>query len=109
MARDILIAFTAPLELDERHGVSITPSIGISLYPDHAQVPTDLLKFADTAMYQAKEEGRNVFRVYTPAMDAVARQRAGMVGALRMALERNELHLVYQPMLDLSEGRIAGV
>jgi len=109
VASELLEVFTQPLALDGGQHVVISPSIGISLYPDHAQVPTDLLKFADTAMYQAKEEGRNVFRVYTPAMDAVARQRAGMVSALRMALERNELHLVYQPMLALSEGRIAGV
>jgi len=109
IAGELLEVFTQPLQLDGGQHVVISPSIGISLYPDHAQVPTDLLKYADTAMYQAKEEGRNVFRVYTPAMDAVARQRAGMVSALRMALERNELHLVYQPMLALSEGRIAGV
>ena len=109
IASELLEVFTQPLQLDGGQHVVISPSIGISLYPDHAQVPTDLLKFADTAMYQAKDEGRNVFRVYTPAMDAVARQRAGMVSALRMALERNELHLVYQPMLALSEGRIAGV
>ena len=109
VASELLEVFTTPLPLDGGQHVVISPSIGISLYPDHAQVPTDLLKYADTAMYQAKEEGRNVFRVYTPAMDAVARQRAGMVSALRMALERNELHLVYQPMLALSEGRIAGV
>jgi len=109
IASELLEVFTQPLQLDGGQHVVISPSIGISLYPDHAQVPTDLLKYADTAMYQAKEEGRNVYRVYTPAMDAVARQRAGMVSALRMALERNELHLVYQPMLALSEGRIAGV
>jgi len=109
IASELLEVFTQPLALDGGQHVVISPSIGISLYPDHAQVPTDLLKFADTAMYQAKEEGRNVFRVYTPAMDAVARQRAGMVSALRMALERDELHLVYQPMLALGEGRIAGV
>jgi diguanylate cyclase (GGDEF)-like protein/PAS domain S-box-containing protein len=109
VASELLEVFTTPLVLDGGQHVVISPSIGISLYPDHAQVPTDLLKYADTAMYQAKEEGRNVFRVYTPAMDAVARQRAGMVSALRLALERNELRLVYQPMLQLSEGRIAGV
>jgi diguanylate cyclase (GGDEF)-like protein/PAS domain S-box-containing protein len=109
VAGELLEVFTSPLVLDGGQHVVISPSIGISLYPDHAQVPTDLLKFADTAMYQAKEEGRNVFRVYTPAMDAIARQRAGMVGALRMALERNELYLVYQPMLALTEGRISGV
>jgi len=109
VARNLLEVFSRPLALDTGQEVMISPSIGISLYPDHAQVPTDLLKFADTAMYQAKEGGRNTYMVYTPAMDAQARQRANMIGALRMALERNELTLVYQPMLALDEARITGV
>ncbi|MEP6485037.1 MAG: EAL domain-containing protein [Rudaea sp.] len=106
---ELLQVFTDPLELESGQQVVISPSIGISLYPDHAQVPTDLVKYADTAMYQAKEAGRNMYMLYTPAMDAVARQRAGMLGGLRLALERNELSIVYQPMLDLDAGRIVGV
>ncbi len=109
IAGELLEVFSQPLELESGQQVVISPSIGISLYPDHAQVPTDLVKFADTAMYQAKEAGRNMYMVYTPAMDAAARQRAGMLSALRLALERNELSLVYQPMLDLDAGRITGV
>src|SRR5690606_25442362 len=53
-AQRIIDAFDAPLRLDDRYEFIITPSIGISLFPDHAQVPTDLLKHADTAMYKAK-------------------------------------------------------
>ncbi len=109
IAADLLEVFAEPLDLESGQQVVISPSIGISLYPDHAQVPTDLVKYADTAMYQAKEAGRNMFMLYTPAMDAVARQRAGMLGGLRLALERNELSLVYQPILDLDGGRIIGV
>ena len=109
VASDLLEVFSAPLTLDSGQEVIISPSIGISVYPDHAQVPTDLLKYADTAMYQAKAEGRNMYQVYTPEMDAAARNRAGMLGALRLALERNELSLVFQPMLALDEGRITGV
>ena len=109
MARDVLAAFSTPLEVDERHDVSITPSLGISLYPDHALVPTDLLKFADTAMYQAKAEGRNTYQVYNEAMDAEARQRAAIISALRRALDRGEFRLVYQPRLSLADGRITGV
>jgi diguanylate cyclase (GGDEF)-like protein/PAS domain S-box-containing protein len=109
VAAELIEVFSDPLELESGQQVVISPSIGISLYPDHAQVPTDLVKYADTAMYQAKEAGRNMYMLYTPAMDSVARQRAGMLGALRLALERNEISLVYQPMLDLDSGRITGV
>jgi diguanylate cyclase (GGDEF)-like protein len=109
MAREILSAFSTPLEVDERHDVSITPSLGISLYPDHALVPTDLLKFADTAMYQAKAEGRNTYQVYNEAMDAEARHRAAIIAALRRALDRGEFRLVFQPRLSLADGRITGV
>jgi diguanylate cyclase (GGDEF)-like protein/PAS domain S-box-containing protein len=109
VAEKIIAAFEQPLELDNGQEVVISPSIGISLYPDHGQVPTDLLKFADTAMYQAKEHGRKTWMVYTEAMDAAARLRATTVAALRKALERNELSLVYQPKLSLLDERITGV
>ncbi|PKL99427.1 MAG: GGDEF domain-containing protein, partial [Gammaproteobacteria bacterium HGW-Gammaproteobacteria-7] len=108
-AGKVLEAFSEALEADDGNDISITPSIGISLYPDHAQVPTDLLKFADTAMYQAKAQGRNTFQIYTEAMDAQARQRATMAAALRRSLDRGELRLLYQPRLSLSDGRITGV
>ena len=109
MAREILTAFTMPLEVDERHDVSITPSLGISLYPDHALVPTDLLKFADTAMYQAKAEGRNTYQIYNETMDAESRRRATVLASLRKALDRGEFRLVYQPRMALADGRITGV
>src|SRR5690606_360273 len=109
VARKIIAALGLPLELDGRSEVVISPSVGISLYPDHGLVPSDLLKFADTAMYQAKENGRNTFQFYTEAMDAEARQRATMIAALRKALERGEFRLVYQPRLSLRDGRITGV
>jgi diguanylate cyclase (GGDEF)-like protein/PAS domain S-box-containing protein len=109
MAREILTAFSMPLEVDERHDVSITPSLGISLYPDHALVPTDLLKFADTAMYQAKAEGRNTYQIYNETMDAESRRRATILASLRKALDRGEFRLVYQPRMALADGRITGV
>jgi diguanylate cyclase (GGDEF)-like protein/PAS domain S-box-containing protein len=109
MAREILLAFAAPLDVDERHDVNITPSLGISLYPDHGLVPTDLLKFADTAMYQAKAEGRNTYQIYNETMDAEARHRAALISALRKAMDRGEFKLVYQPRMSLSDGSITGV
>ncbi len=109
VARDLITAFEQPLDFDERHDVTISPSIGISLYPDHAHVPTDLLKHADTAMYQAKAAGRRTFMRYTDAMDIEIRSRATISAALRKVLERNELTLVFQPRLSLPEQRITGV
>ena len=106
IAREILSAFSLPLELDERHHVNITPSLGISLYPDHAQAPTDLLKFADTAMYQAKAEGRNTYQIYNEAMDVVARRRTNVLASLRRASERGEFKLQFQPRLRLSDSVI---
>ncbi|QNP41506.1 EAL domain-containing protein [Lysobacter solisilvae (ex Woo and Kim 2020)] len=109
VARKIIDAFGEPLDIDDRHDVSISPSIGISLYPDHAQIPTDLLKHADTAMYQAKAAGRRTFMRYTDAMDVEIRQRATISAALRKVLDRNELRLVFQPKLSLTQMRITGV
>ena len=109
VAAKIIAAFEQPLELDNGQEVVISPSIGISLHPDHGSGASDLLKFADTAMYQAKEHGRKTWMVYTEAMDAAARLRATMVAALRKALERNELSLHYQPKLSLLDDRITGV
>ena len=109
VARRIIDAFGQPLDIDDRHDVSISPSIGISLYPDHAQIPTDLLKHADTAMYQAKAAGRRTFMRYTDAMDVEIRQRATISAALRKVLDRNELRLMFQPKLSLTQMRITGV
>lgn len=109
VAEKIIAAFEQPLELDSGQEVIISPSIGVSLYPDHGQLPSDLLKFADTAMYQAKERGRKTWMVYTEAMDAAARLRATMAAALGKALERDEFSLVYQPKLSLLDERVTGV
>ncbi len=109
VAREIIMAFEAPLLLDDRREIAISPSIGISLYPDHAHVPTELLKQADTAMYQAKAAGRRTFMRYDDAMDVVVRQRATISGALRKVLDRGELRVVFQPQLALAQGRITGV
>lgn len=101
MAQRLIQAFARPLPITSTQETVISPSIGIALYPDHGQTPADLLKCADTAMYQAKERGRNTWAVYHAGMDARARDHATLVTALRRALERKELSLVYQPKLAL--------
>ena len=108
-AQRIIDAFDAPLQLDNRHEIAISPSIGISLFPDHAQVPTDLLKHADTAMYQAKAAGRRTFLRYADAMDSDIRRRASLIASLRRVVERGELRLEFQPQLVLADGRIGAV
>ena len=109
VAQKLLEAFVVPLHLDSGEDVVISPSIGISVFPDHGQDPGELLKSADTAMYQAKDRGRNTYMFYTAEMDADARSRAGLIAALRRGLERNEFHVVYQPKLSLVENRVTGV
>ncbi len=109
VAQQIIDAFMLPLSFGDRLELSVSPSIGISLYPDHALVPTDLLKHADTAMYQAKAAGRHTWQLYSESMDEKIRHRAILASALRRALERNELSLAYQPRLSLKQQRITGV
>ena len=109
VAQKLLDAFVVPLHLDSGEDVVISPSIGISLFPDHGQDPGELLKSSDTAMYQAKDRGRNMYMVYTAEMDAFARSRATLIAALRRGLERNEFHVVYQPKLSLVDNRVTGV
>ena len=109
LARALLEAFMRPLDLDGQTQVVISTSIGIALYPDHGQSPADLLKFADTAMYRAKENGRNTYQLYTDAMEAKARLHARMLTQLHRAIEFGEFSLVFQPKLRLADRRITGV
>jgi diguanylate cyclase (GGDEF)-like protein/PAS domain S-box-containing protein len=109
MAQRLIHAFAKPLPVSGTQETVISPSIGIAMYPDHGQTPADLLKCADTAMYQAKAVGRNTWAVYHPGMDARARDHATLINELRRALDRGELRLVYQPKLAIQTGRITGM
>ncbi|MEO8121021.1 MAG: GGDEF domain-containing phosphodiesterase, partial [Rhodoferax sp.] len=84
-------------------------SIGVSIYPDDGVDAPTLIKCADTAMYYAKENGRNNFRFFEPDMNARAVQRQSTETSLRLALERQEFVLHYQPKINLQTGRIVGV
>ncbi|GGJ98794.1 hypothetical protein GCM10011394_04760 [Luteimonas terricola] len=108
VAREIIMAFEAPLLPEDGQEVSVSASIGISLYPDHAQVPTELLKRADAAMYQAKAAGRRTWMRYDDSMETAIRRRATLAGALHKALDRGELRVVYQPRQSLASSRITG-
>ncbi len=85
---------------------SVSTSIGITLYPQDGADTDTLLRNADTAMYRAKESGRDHYQLYTPAMNAGVLQRLSLESDLRHALERNELRVYYQPISATATGRI---
>jgi len=92
----------------EQHDLQINSSIGVSVYPDDGVDAETLVKNADTAMYQAKEDGRQSYRFFKPAMNVRAVERQSIEGSLRRALERQEFALHYQPKIDLATGAITG-
>ena len=100
------LALTHPIHGQDLH---ISVSIGISVYPADGQDTGALLKSADTAMYFAKENGRNNFMFFEQEMNARAVQRQSIEASLRRALERHEFILLYQPKINLQSGAIVGV
>ena len=94
--------------LIENREIYSTCSIGLSLYPDDGATPADLLKAADTALYRAKEQGRNTHCFYSEEMNRQAQRQMQLESALRHALENEELYLLYQPQVDLASNRWCG-
>ncbi|HUE90572.1 bifunctional diguanylate cyclase/phosphodiesterase [Pseudomonas sp.] len=86
----------------------ISGSIGIACYPDDADSITELLQYADAAMYHAKEQGRNNVQLYTPRLTQITTERLALAASLRQAQQNGELALHYQPQIDLSSGRLIG-
>jgi diguanylate cyclase (GGDEF)-like protein/PAS domain S-box-containing protein len=91
-----------------QHHLHITTSIGVSIFPDDGPDAETLIKNADTAMYQAKENGRQGYQFFKPAMNVRAVERQSIEEELRRALERNEFSLHYQPKINLATGDITG-
>ncbi len=108
VARRILSATLKPIVIMEEE-CRITASIGISMFPKDATDDQSLMKYADMAMYLAKEEGKNNFQFYAKGMKSIASVRLSLETNLRSALERNELSLHYQAKLDFSTNAITGV
>jgi diguanylate cyclase (GGDEF)-like protein len=92
----------------DQHDLHVTASIGISIYPTDGLDADTLIKNADTAMYQAKENGRRSFQFFKPAMNVRAVERQSLEEGLRRALERHEFVVYYQPKVDLMTGAISG-
>ena len=91
------------------HEVAVTASIGVTIYPDDAADSDTLLRFADTAMYRAKQAGRDTFRFFTAQMNDDVVARLDLENALRRAVERNEFVLHYQPKVSLDTAAVSGL
>jgi diguanylate cyclase (GGDEF)-like protein len=108
MAQKVIEALQLPFFINERE-LFVTTSIGVSLFPSDGHDPETLIRNADTAMYRAKEQGRDNYQLYAPAMNARALERLALENMLRKALSQNELVLHYQPLFDARTERIVGV
>ncbi|UOY91788.1 EAL domain-containing protein [Ectobacillus sp. JY-23] len=107
IAKSLLHIITKPLQL-EGYEYILTTSIGVSIYPDHADTADGLIKRADQAMYRAKESGKSNFKIYNPGMTQDLSRMMQVEQALHKALERNELSLYYQPIVDTCSSQING-
>jgi diguanylate cyclase (GGDEF)-like protein/PAS domain S-box-containing protein len=107
VAAKILNTLSEPFVL-HGHELFVTASIGMSVYPDDGDDVRSLLKSADTAMYRAKDQGRNTYQYYSADMSNKAYERLALETQLRHALARDEFILYYQPQVDRKSGRIIG-
>jgi diguanylate cyclase (GGDEF)-like protein/PAS domain S-box-containing protein len=100
-------ALRRPFDL-KGHEATVTASIGIAVYPDDGTEPDTLIQYADTAMYRAKEAGRDAFRFFTAEMNAQSLARLDLENALRRAIDNDEFVLHFQPKVNIASGRISG-
>jgi diguanylate cyclase (GGDEF)-like protein/PAS domain S-box-containing protein len=108
VAEKLVACFAEPFQINGQE-LFVTTSIGISLFPKDGDDLETLIQNADTAMYRAKDAGRNTYQFYQQAMSAQFEERLRLENALRRAIERDEFRLVYQPKVQLSTGQIVGV
>jgi diguanylate cyclase (GGDEF)-like protein len=107
-AAKLLDTLKAPFQLGGRE-ITTTASIGVSVFPDDGPDLETLIRRADTAMYRAKRNGRNGFHCYNAGIGEMDRRRLEMEAHLRIALERGEFSLSYQPQVDLRTGALGGL
>ncbi|HXA48549.1 MAG TPA: EAL domain-containing protein, partial [Burkholderiaceae bacterium] len=108
LAQQVLESLSQPMTI-QGHELYPAGSIGISIFPKDGIDSQTLIKNADTAMYRAKDAGRNNFQFYAHAMNARALDRLKLEGGLRNALLRDEFTLHYQPQMDIASGAVVGV
>ncbi|MGB5965241.1 MAG: diguanylate cyclase [Sulfurimonadaceae bacterium] len=107
VANKIVSIVKEPIVLGEQT-LNLGTSIGISVYPQNGETSEVLIKNADTAMYKAKDEGRDNYQFYTPQMKQLALERMENEAALRSAIEKEELTLYYQPQFDVHRDEVSG-
>ena len=107
VAKKMLATFATPF-LINGHDISISASLGISVYPNDATDVEDLIKYADIAMYRAKDQGRNKYLFYSNDMSVQSLDKLEMESSLRRALDRKELLLHYQPQVNIHTGEMTG-
>ena len=108
VAKDLLETLTKPFKLESGQEIFVEASIGISIFPTDGESPEELLRNADTAMYRAKDKGRNQFSFYTSDMGQLARERMELETALHQGMANDELLLYFQPKVDLLSGKMTG-
>jgi len=107
VAQKVMDLFEAPVRVGP-HELRITPSIGLVVYPTHGVDASTLMRHADLAMYQAKNQGRNRVQLYNPQLEATTEDTLVLENELYKALERDELRLHFQPQFDCASGHIIG-
>ncbi|MFI3221876.1 MAG: bifunctional diguanylate cyclase/phosphodiesterase, partial [Methylococcaceae bacterium] len=108
VSEEIISDLSKRFNLTQSDDVRIGVSIGISLYPQHGCTPESLLDHADAALYQAKDQGRGCFAYFSEELTRAAQERIALEVRLRRAIEQEELHMLYQPQIDINSGRIIG-
>ncbi|HEX9501141.1 MAG TPA: EAL domain-containing protein, partial [Thermoanaerobaculia bacterium] len=108
IAQKIIETLKIPFSINE-HELFVTTSIGISLFPIDGTDPETLVRNADTAMYRAKDQGRDNYQLYAPAMNARALERLALENMLRKALSHRDFVLFYQPVVDINTKNVVGV
>jgi diguanylate cyclase (GGDEF)-like protein/PAS domain S-box-containing protein len=109
VADKLLHRLSEPFQVHDGVDVYVGASMGICLYPRDGGDPDTLLQHADSALYQAKANGRNTYRFYAEAQTQAAGERLVLEAALRRALDHDEFVLYYQPQVDMRDGRLLGV
>lgn len=108
VATQIISALNQTWQLPSGHEVRIGVSVGIAMFPEHGGSPDELIQQADTALYQAKNEGRNRFKYFSEDLTRAARERIDIEIRLRQAIEQGELRVYFQPQICIDNGAVVG-